>query len=177
MCDFHFSHLKNTHSVKGWSGVAKVSCILRHWGIQLIFAHSWARPAIIVAGKCKAEIFIFLMFLHFHSGSSFFPVPLFHLLFYLFFPFLWDDTKWHVVKPQHSQSTQSVNSVKRKQLDSLHMVTSHVFMFALSPLFFFFLQTIKKIMFHPSVSLRPSTSNFSRLSTSQVKWNSKWVFS
>ena len=30
----------------GWSGVANVSCILRHWGVQLI-----ARPAILVAGK------------------------------------------------------------------------------------------------------------------------------
>ena len=28
-------------------------------------------------------------FLHFHSFSSFYPVPLFHLLFYLFSPFLW----------------------------------------------------------------------------------------
>ena len=34
-----------------WSGVAKVSCILRHRGVQLILAYSWARPAILVAGK------------------------------------------------------------------------------------------------------------------------------
>ena len=36
---------------QGWSGVAKMSCILRHWGVQLILAYSWARPAILVAGK------------------------------------------------------------------------------------------------------------------------------
>ena len=31
--------------------VAKVSCILSYRGIQLILAYSWARPAILVAGK------------------------------------------------------------------------------------------------------------------------------
>ena len=31
--------------------MAKVSCILRHWGAQPILAYSWARPAILVAGK------------------------------------------------------------------------------------------------------------------------------
>ena len=34
-----------------WSGGAKVSCILCHRGVQLILAYSWARPAILVAGK------------------------------------------------------------------------------------------------------------------------------
>ena len=37
--------------------MAKVSCILRHWGVQLIFAYSWARPAILVADKGLGEIF------------------------------------------------------------------------------------------------------------------------
>ena len=32
------------------SGGAKVSCILRHRGVKLISAYSWARPAILVAG-------------------------------------------------------------------------------------------------------------------------------
>ena len=36
---------------RGWSGGAKVSCILCHRGVQLILAYSWARPAILVAGK------------------------------------------------------------------------------------------------------------------------------
>ena len=41
----------------GWSGGAKVSCILRHRGVQLILAYSWARPAILVAGKDRWGIF------------------------------------------------------------------------------------------------------------------------
>ena len=78
------------------SGGAKVLCILHHWGVQLILAYSWARPAILVVGKGRGGMFLFLLFLHFHSCSSFFPVPLFHLLyslFYLFSPFLWETTQ------------------------------------------------------------------------------------
>ena len=74
--------------------MAKVSCNLRHWGIHMILAYSWARPAIVlVASKGRGRMFLFLLFLHFHSFSSFFPVPLFHLLYYLFYlfsPFLWE---------------------------------------------------------------------------------------
>ena len=80
----------------GWSGGAKVLCILYHWGVQLILAYSWARPAILVVGKGRGGMFLFLPFLHFHSCSSFFPVPLFHLLyslFYLLSPFLWETTQ------------------------------------------------------------------------------------
>ena len=80
----------------GWSGGAKVLCILHHWGVQLILAYSWVRPAILVVGKGRGGMFLFLLFLHFHSCSSFFPVPLFHLLyslFYLFSPFLWETTQ------------------------------------------------------------------------------------
>ena len=79
-----------------WSGGVKVLCILHHWGVQLILAYSWARPAILVVGKGRGGMFLFLLFLHFHSCSSFFPVPLFHLLyslFYLFSPFLWETTQ------------------------------------------------------------------------------------
>ena len=53
-------------------------------------------PAILVVGKGRGGMFLFLLFLHFHSCSSFFPVPLFHLLyslFYLFSPFLWETTQ------------------------------------------------------------------------------------
>ena len=53
----------------GWSGGAKVSCILRHRGVQLILAYSLARPAIFVAGKGKGGMFLFLLFLHFYSAS------------------------------------------------------------------------------------------------------------
>ena len=55
--------------MKGWLGEAKVSCILCHWGVQLILAYSWARLAILVAGKGRGGIFLFLLFLHFHSFS------------------------------------------------------------------------------------------------------------
>ena len=80
----------------GWWGVAMVSCILRHRGVQLKLAYSWARPAILVAGKGRGGMFLFLLFLHFHSCSCFFPNRLFHLLyclFYLFSPFLWETTQ------------------------------------------------------------------------------------
>ena len=83
-------------SQRGWSGGAKVLCILHHWGVQLILAYSWARPAILVVGKGRGGMFLFLLFLHFHSCSSFFPVPLFHLLYYLFYlfsPFIWETTQ------------------------------------------------------------------------------------
>ena len=79
-----------------WSGVAMVSCILRHRGVQLKLAYSWARPAILVAGKGRGGMFLFLLFLHFHSCSCFFPNRLFHLLYYLFYlfsPFLWETTQ------------------------------------------------------------------------------------
>ena len=82
-------------SNRGWSGGAKVSCILCHRGVQLILAYSWARPAIVEVGKSRGGMFLFFLFLPFHSFTSFFPVPLFHLfyyLFYLFSPFLWETT-------------------------------------------------------------------------------------
>ena len=95
---------------RGFGG-AKVSCILRHWVIQLILAYSWARPAILVVFKGRGGIFLFLLFLHFHSCSSFFPVPLFHLLYCLisFLPFSGRRHKmthkgWCVIKHQYNQS-------------------------------------------------------------------------
>ena len=35
----------------GGSSVARLSCILRHGGVQLRLAYSWAMPAILAAGK------------------------------------------------------------------------------------------------------------------------------
>ena len=55
----------------------------------------WARPAILVASNGRGGRFL-LLFLHFHSCSSFFPIPFFHLFYYLlyiFSPFLWKTTK------------------------------------------------------------------------------------
>ena len=95
----------------GWSGGAKVLCILHHWGIQLILAYSWARPAILVVGKGRGGMFLFLLFLHFHSCSSFFPVPLFHLLYSLLSLFslsLGDDTKW----PSRVDVSLNPNTIK-----------------------------------------------------------------
>ena len=83
---------KQSERVVGWGeGV-----YLTSQGRQLILDYSWARPAILVAGKGRGGMFLFLLFLHYRSCSSFFPVPLFHLfcyLFYLFSPFLWETTQ------------------------------------------------------------------------------------
>ena len=94
-----------------WLGVVKVLCILRRQGFQLILAYSWARPAILIECKNRGGMFLFLLCLHFQSCSSFFLVPLFHLLFYSisFLPFSGRHHKmthkgWHIVKPQHNQS-------------------------------------------------------------------------
>ena len=74
--------------------MAKVSGILRHWGVQLILASSW--PASLVTGKGRGGMVLFLLFLHFQSSSLFFPVPIFHVLYYLFYfssPFLRETTQ------------------------------------------------------------------------------------
>ena len=60
--------LRNKKNVM-WLGGMKVSFILRHRGAQLILAYSWARPAILVAGKGRGDVFI-------SSVSSLIPVPL-----------------------------------------------------------------------------------------------------
>ena len=77
--------------LRGWLGEAKMSCILRLWGIQMILAYSWARPAILVASKGRGGsfyFFCFFIFIHF----PFSPVPLLSLLS-LFSLSLGDDTK------------------------------------------------------------------------------------
>ena len=93
------------------------SCILCHRGVQLILAYSWARPAILAAGKGRGGIFLFLQCLHFHSWFLFLPCPpLSSPLLYLLslYPLsLGDNTKWAtkgwcVVKPQHNQSVHVV---------------------------------------------------------------------
>ena len=53
-----------------WFGGAKMSFILCHWGVQLIMAYSWARPAILVASKGRGGCFYFFCFF------TFIPVPL-----------------------------------------------------------------------------------------------------
>ena len=98
----------------GWSGGVKVSCILYYWGVQLILAYSWARPAILVAGKGRRRMILFLLFLDFHSFFSFFRVPLISstISSISFLPF---SGRWHkydpkelrVVKLQHNQFKDS----------------------------------------------------------------------
>ena len=82
---------------RGWSGVAKVSCILRHRGFQLILAYSWARLAILVAGKGRGNVFIssvsFLSFLFLFRPCLSLSSPLLSLLS-LFSLSLGDYTKW-----------------------------------------------------------------------------------
>ena len=53
--------------------MAKMSCILRHWGVQLILAYSWARPAILAAGKGRGGFYIVSI----SSVSSLSFLPLF----------------------------------------------------------------------------------------------------
>ena len=71
---------------------------LEHWGAQLILAYSWARPATLAAGRGRVGMFLFLLFLHFHSFSSLFlPCPSLSFpqlsLLSLFSLSLGDDTK------------------------------------------------------------------------------------
>ena len=97
----------------GWSGGAKVSCILRYRGVQLILAYSWAWPAVLLAGKGKGGMFLFLLFFTFVPA----PFPSLSLSFISstisFLPFSGRRHKmthkgWRVVKPQHNQISMSV---------------------------------------------------------------------
>ena len=115
------------HSAEGCSGVEKVLCILRHRGVQLILAYSWARPAILVAGKgIGVDVFI-------SSVSSlsflflFLPCPsLFNLLYYLFClfsPSLWETTQNDpqgkgMHKPQHNKKKPKRSADSRRAVVS-----------------------------------------------------------
>ena len=89
----------------GWCGKGVVYLTVR--GVQLILAYIWARPTILVAGKGRGGMLIFLLF---HSCSSLYPVPLFPLIYCLFcllFSLSGRQHKmtykgWCVVKPQHT---------------------------------------------------------------------------
>ena len=87
-------------------GVVKVSCILCHWCIQLILAYSWARLAILVAGKGRGGMFYFFWFF------TFIPVPLSSLsLSFVSSTTLLSLSSlslgWRDVKPQLNQSKHS----------------------------------------------------------------------
>ena len=120
----------NLHDRVGWSGVANVLCILRHRGVQLRLAYSWARPAILVAGiGVEGECFYFFHFF------TFIPVSISSLsLSFIsssissisFLPFSGRRHKmthkcWRVVKPQLNQSVTTgyvVSSTNQTREDS-----------------------------------------------------------
>ena len=63
MTSLFFSQLGPDQEVGGVDET-KVSCILCHQDVQLILAYSWARLAILAAGKGRGEMHF--LFLHFH---------------------------------------------------------------------------------------------------------------
>ena len=98
--------------LRGWSGGAKVSCILRHRGVQLILAYNWARPVTLVTGKGRGGMFYFFCFFTFilvrlsYLSLSFISSTISSISF---LPFSGRRHKmthkgWRVVKPQHNQS-------------------------------------------------------------------------
>ena len=96
----------------GWSGGVKVSCISRHRGIQLIFAYSWARPAILVSRKGKGGMFFIssvsslsLLFLFLPCPSLSYPLL---SLLSLFSLSLGDNTKW----PTRVDMSLNPNTIK-----------------------------------------------------------------
>ena len=54
--------------------MVKVSCILRHGGVQLRLAYSWARPAILVVGKGRWGMFLLSPAFWKKSGGTLFLV-------------------------------------------------------------------------------------------------------
>ena len=92
-----------------------MSCILLHSGVQLILASSWARPAVLEAGKGKGEMFI-------SSVSSlsflflFFPCSSLTSLLLSFFSLsLGDDTKW----PTRVEVSLNPNTINQKTITVL----------------------------------------------------------
>ena len=117
-----------THNIRVWLGEAKLSCILCHRGVQLTLANSCARPAILVAGKGRGGMFLFLLFLHFYS-FSFLPCSslssLLLSLLSLFSLSLEDDTKWPrrvdmSLKPNTNKNPQHKLLWRNKNKSSQH---------------------------------------------------------
>ena len=96
---------------KGWGQVVRRCHVSYVTG-----AYSWARPAILIAGKGRGGMFLFLLFLHFHSCSSFFPVPLIHLFYYLFSPLLWEMTQNAPTRVDMSLNPFIINQLNWKLL-------------------------------------------------------------
>ena len=94
-----------------------MSCILCHQGGQLILAYSWARLAILVAGKDRGECLYFFCFF------PFIPVPLSSLSLSFIFPTIssisflpfsgrrhkMTHKGWCLVKPQHNNNSSPLS--------------------------------------------------------------------
>ena len=105
----------------GWLGEAKVLCILHHWGVQLILTCSWARPAILAAGKGRGWMFLFLLFLYCHSFSFLLYPSLSSPLLSLFSLSLGDDTKW----PTRVDVSLKTQSKTEPHCMALHFVSTN----------------------------------------------------
>ena len=77
-----------------WLSEAKVSCSFCHQGAQMILAYSWARPAVVAAGKGRGGMLLFLLFISIYLFLPYLSLspPLLSLLS-LFSLSLADDTK------------------------------------------------------------------------------------
>ena len=83
---------------------------LFHTHIVLRLAYSWARPAILVAGKGRRGMFLFLLFLLLFLPCLSLSSPLLSLLSLFYLPLRWHKMTHKgggVIKPRHSQSTIS----------------------------------------------------------------------
>ena len=70
---------ENSYMYRGCLDETKVSCSFFDRGAELILVYSWARPAVLAAGKGRGGMLLFLLFLPFLLFSFFFPIALFHL--------------------------------------------------------------------------------------------------
>ena len=107
--------------------MAKVSCILRHRGVQLILAYSLAKLVILVACKGRGECFYFFCFFPFilflflpcPSLSS----PLLSLLSLLHF----FGRRQDVVNPQHNQKPSQYMLISH--IGSRHFIYLFIYLF------------------------------------------------
>ena len=110
--------------MRGWSGMAKVSCVLRHRGVQLMLVYSLARLAILVAGKGRRECFIssvsHLSFLFLFLPCPSLSSPLLSLLS-LFSLSLGDDTKW----PTRVDVSLNPNTINQLSWKCMYSLESH----------------------------------------------------
>ena len=116
---FHCLNLKNVERDFKHQIGAKVSCILRHRGVKLRLAYSWARPAILAAGKGREGVFFFFCFftlIHFTFSHLFLSFISSTISSVSLLPFSGRQHKmthkgWHVVKPNTNKKTKLLSWV------------------------------------------------------------------